>query len=124
MTKVKQSSNQRSLAEYCQSFSNLNVYKTDKKGYALNQPILLLSVIDLISQNVIKDEKIYISDDLIEWRSLISYRKDIFPIDLFKYGVIAFPIGLTDLSSIYYFGEALNGLDGKILKIDISEYNR
>ena len=66
MTKVKQSSNQRSLADYCQSFSNLNVYKTDKKGYALNQPILLLSVIDLIAQNVIKDEKIYISDDLIE----------------------------------------------------------
>lgn len=71
-----------------------------------------------------KTAHLMISNDLIEWRSVFSYKKDIFPINLFKYGVIAFPIGLKDLSSIYYFGEALNGLDGKILKIDISEYNR
>jgi hypothetical protein len=71
-----------------------------------------------------KTAHIMISNDLIEWRSLISYRKDIFPIDLFKFGVIAFPIGLAEPSAIYYFGEALSGLDGKIRKIDISEYNR
>ncbi|MGM3304636.1 HNH endonuclease [Anabaena sp. WFMT] len=66
MSKVEQSYNQKNLAYYCECFSNLKVYKTQKKGDALNKPILLLSVIDLITQNVITDKNIYISDDLIE----------------------------------------------------------
>ncbi|MBD2626190.1 HNH endonuclease [Trichormus variabilis] len=66
MIKVDQSFNQKKLAYYCECFSNLKVYKTQKKGDALNKPILLLSVIDLITQNVITDKNIYISDDLIE----------------------------------------------------------
>ena len=66
MSKIEQSYNQKNLAYYCECFSNLKVYKTQKKGDALNKPILLLSVIDLITQNVITDKNIYISDDLIE----------------------------------------------------------
>jgi putative restriction endonuclease len=66
MSKIEKSYNQKNLAYYCECFSNLKVYKTQKKGDALNKPILLLSVIDLITQNVITDKNIYISDDLIE----------------------------------------------------------
>ncbi|MCD8489145.1 MAG: hypothetical protein LRZ84_21000 [Desertifilum sp.] len=51
---------------YCDCFSQIKVYKNQKKGgEALNQPILLLSVIDLITQGIIQNNKIFISDQLI-----------------------------------------------------------
>lgn len=66
MNKLPQPENQRNLAYYCECFSNLKVYRNQKKGDALNKPILILSVIDLIAQDVIKDKYIYITDNLIE----------------------------------------------------------
>ena len=71
-----------------------------------------------------KTAQLLISNDLIKWDVLKIYKKDKLPITFFKYGVIAFPLGRQSINSVYYFGEALNRLDGKILKIDISEYNR
>ena len=59
---------------------------------------------------------------MINWKTIITYRKDVLPIDYFKYGVIAFPLGDQDLKSVYFFGEALINLDGKINKIDLSSY--
>lgn len=57
----------KNLAYYSDCFSQLNVYKNTKKGReALNQPILLLSVIDLITQKVINENIILISDELIK----------------------------------------------------------
>ncbi len=53
--------NQRNLAYYCDYFSQIKVYQ----GTALNKPILLLSVIELITQGLIKDKYIYPSDELI-----------------------------------------------------------
>jgi len=63
---------ERNTAYYCHFFSKLNVHKGEKK-----QPILLLSVIDLITQGLIEDNHIAISDELINtfkrhWHLLIS----------------------------------------------------
>ena len=69
-----------------------------------------------------KSVQLLVSKDLINWKTIITYRKDVLPIDYFKYGVIAFPIGDQDLKSVYFFGEALVNLDGKINKIDLSSY--
>ena len=69
-----------------------------------------------------KSVQILLSNDLINWKSIISFKKDIFPIDYFKYGVVAFPKGTQDLKSVYIFGEALINLDGVINKIDLSDY--
>ena len=66
MSKAQQPANQRSLVYYCESFSHIKVYKTQKKGDALNKPILLLSIIDLITQDLITDNRITISDELID----------------------------------------------------------
>ena len=75
---MSQSEQRKNLAYYSNCFSEINVYKNKKKGgESLNQPILLLCVIDLISQGLITDGKIFISDELIEifkkyWSILVS----------------------------------------------------
>ncbi|MEA5532447.1 HNH endonuclease [Crocosphaera sp. XPORK-15E] len=48
----------KNLGYYCESFANLKV----QTKY---QPILLLTIIDLISQNIIEENKILISDELL-----------------------------------------------------------
>lgn len=63
MSQKKQSENQRDLSYYCQRFRELNVSKT-AQGEALYQPILLLSVIDLIALGLIKNHYIFITEDL------------------------------------------------------------
>jgi putative restriction endonuclease len=56
----------KNLEHYRQKFSQLNVSVSRKLGNALYKPILLLSVVDLISRGIINDNKIYISDELIK----------------------------------------------------------
>ena len=63
MSTGEQSGNQRDLSYYCQRFRELNVNRTER-GEALYQPILLLSVIDLIAQGLIKDQNIFITEGL------------------------------------------------------------
>ncbi len=62
MRQESEPQNYRNVAYYAKGFAQLNVYR----GEALNKPILLLSVIDLINQGLITDREILISDELIE----------------------------------------------------------
>ncbi|MCL1475428.1 HNH endonuclease [Argonema antarcticum] len=67
----------KNLAYYCKVFSELNVSSSRQRGAAHYKPILLLSVIDLISQELITDNRIAVSEDLIEtfekyWNILAS----------------------------------------------------
>jgi putative restriction endonuclease len=78
MTINKASSHKTNLIDYCERFSALNVSK--QKGTAYYKPILLLSVIDLISQGIITENKIFVSEDLINafnnyWKLLKSEYK-------------------------------------------------
>lgn len=59
MVDQRQDNNTKNLIDYCESFANLNV----RTKY---QPILLLTIIDLISQNIIEENKILISDELLD----------------------------------------------------------
>lgn len=63
MSKEEQSANQRDLLDYCQRFRELNVNRSGR-GEALYQPILLLSIIDLIVQGAIKDKYVFITKEL------------------------------------------------------------
>ncbi len=78
MSNSQASNNQnRDLNYYLDIFSSLNVSRTKKKGQAYYKPILLLSVIDLITQEKIQNNQILVSDDLINtfnkyWRILSS----------------------------------------------------
>jgi putative restriction endonuclease len=65
MTTGEKSEN-KNLAYYRQSFENLNVNTTSTRGKSKHQPILLLSIIDLIDQGVITENRIYVSDDLVK----------------------------------------------------------
>jgi putative restriction endonuclease len=73
----------RDLKDYCQLFSKIKVNKS-KQGEAPYKPILLLSVIELIVQGRITDNKIYISDELIN--TFDKYWKRLNP-DSFKGGL-------------------------------------
>ncbi|HEY9294960.1 MAG TPA: hypothetical protein VIQ31_01055, partial [Phormidium sp.] len=55
--------NQRDLAYYRQCFRELNVNRTER-GEAPYQPILLLSVIDLIAEGLIQANHIHITEEL------------------------------------------------------------
>lgn len=70
------SHNYFSLQDYRILFSKLNVNTTKKRGNAPYQPLLLLSVIDLIAEGEIQDRKIYITNKLSDrfehYRNLLS----------------------------------------------------
>lgn len=79
MSKKPQSQGQRDLdlKDYCESFENLHTNRTEEHGNAPHKPLLLLSIIDLIEQGVITENKIFVSDELINtfnkyWNSLYS----------------------------------------------------
>jgi putative restriction endonuclease len=68
----------RDLSYYCKKFEKLNVSRSS--GMAPNQPILLLSIIELISQGQIRQNQIILSAELIAtflnlWRYLEPVRK-------------------------------------------------
>lgn len=56
----------RDLAYYCNCFAKLNVSKTKERGTANHKPILILSILELITQQSIVKNKIYVSNELIE----------------------------------------------------------
>jgi hypothetical protein len=64
---------------------------------------------------------IYFSEDLITWTKLAAFTKDLWPMGLFKFGVIGFSCGQRSDGSFYIFGEALKGLDGRSLRCKIKE---
>ena len=50
----------KNIRYYCQRFSELNVSSSRKRGDAHYKPILLLSVIDLITRGLIQNNEILI----------------------------------------------------------------
>lgn len=62
---------------------------------------------------------LFVSNDLEEWREIARYRKDLYPLSFFKFGVIAFADGDQSSDDFVVFGEALSGLDGKILRVSL-----
>ena len=50
-----------------------------------------------------------------------KFKKDNFPISIFKNGVIAFPIVNENLKNFQLFGEALDGIDGKVIEMNLDD---
>jgi putative restriction endonuclease len=68
---------QKNLAYYCNCFAKLNVSKTKERGTANHKPILILSVLELITQQSIVKNRIFVSNELIEtfkryWSILVT----------------------------------------------------
>jgi putative restriction endonuclease len=77
MTKEVEAKGLRDLAYYCNCFAKLNVSKTKERGTANHKPILILSVVELITQRSIVENQIFISNELIEtfkkyWSILVA----------------------------------------------------
>ncbi|MGB3402666.1 MAG: HNH endonuclease [Microcoleaceae cyanobacterium] len=66
MSQKQQSRDNRTVIDYCDRFAELKVNRTRKRGNAPYKPILLLSIIELIAQGKIQENKILISDLLVE----------------------------------------------------------
>lgn len=67
----------RDLAYYCNCFATLKVSKTKERGTANHKPILILSVLELITQQSIVENRIFVSNELIEtfkkyWSILVA----------------------------------------------------
>ena len=83
MTTGEESEN-KNLAYYRQRFAALKVDQAHG-GKSKLQPILLLSIIDLIAQGVIRENRIYVSDELVKtfekyWDILYpSHRSEYYP---------------------------------------------
>lgn len=57
---------QKNLAYYCKCFAGLNVSNTKQRGKAQHKPILILSVLELITQGLISSNYILASNELVE----------------------------------------------------------
>jgi hypothetical protein len=69
-----------------------------------------------------KFSEILVSPDAFQWRSIYQFKKDCYkPVQVFKYGVLSCPSGLMSSHDFYLSGEGLVGLDGRSMRIDISE---
>ena len=62
---------------------------------------------------------LYFSEDLSEWKEVIRFRKDWFPMRYFKFGVVAFADGPQNSDDFVLFGEALQGMDGRVIRASI-----
>ncbi len=56
----------KTLDYYYQSFSQLNVSSSRQRGNAHYKPILILTIIDLITREIINDNRIPVSEELIQ----------------------------------------------------------
>jgi putative restriction endonuclease len=77
MNKKVEARDLRDLAYYCGCFVKLNVSKTKERGTANHKPILILSVLELITQQSIVENQIFVSNELIEtfkkyWSILVA----------------------------------------------------
>lgn len=105
----------RSPEYYCKVFQSLNV--SNKKGIALYQPILLLTIIDLISQNFIKSRQIYITDSLVI--TFYLYYNALSNSDYYSRGGLFNPfIYLQSHSSRFWKVEFVPDYDGRSIKSD------
>ena len=77
MNQTTEAHQPRDLAYYCHCFAKLNVSKTKERGTANHKPILILSVVELITQQSIVENRIFVSNELIEtfkkyWSILVA----------------------------------------------------
>ena len=77
MSELIEKPRSQDLAYYCKCFENLNVNSNKIRGKSPHKPILLLSVLELIAQGSIVNNRILVSDGLIEifnryWSSFVG----------------------------------------------------
>jgi hypothetical protein len=69
--------------------------------------------------------EVLVSQDAFHWESLYAFKKDWYkPIHIFKYGVISCPSGMMSQHALYISGEGLVGLDGRSMRVDITEVGK
>ena len=56
---------------------------------------------------------IFASSDLVEWREIACFDKDVWPLRWCRFGVVAFADGHQTAEDFVLFGDALKGLDGQ-----------
>jgi putative restriction endonuclease len=77
MSELIEKPQSQDLAYYCKCFANLNVSNNKSRGKSPHKPILLLSVLELIAQGSIVNNRILASDELIKifnryWHSFVG----------------------------------------------------
>lgn len=63
--------------------------------------------------------KIFYSKNLKDWEEVYNFKKDIFPMPYFKFGVVAFAEGRQTKEDFVLFGEGLKDIDGRSAKVSL-----
>lgn len=102
------------LNYYCQSFAKLNVSSNKKHGQAAYKPILVLSVLEMITQGSIASNQILVSDELID-----TFKKywNILSINSSYKGGLHYPFIHLQSDGFWHlkFKETFNGLQPKTI---------
>ena len=68
------------------------------------------------------ESSVLISRDAFHWHEVYTFKKDFWrPLQVFKYGVISCPSGDLSSQDLWISGEGLVGLDGRSLRVAITE---
>lgn len=102
----------KGLAYYRQCFTELNVSSSRQRGNAHYKPLLLLSVIDLIAQKIIQENRIIVSDELID---VFNMYWDILASDSSYKGGLHYPFFHLQSEGFWHleFKPSFNGLQPK-----------
>lgn len=71
----------------------------------------------------VKDEyaHLMVSKDLDSWQTLAKFEHDKLPKKYFKFGIIGFADGEQTSNDFYLFFEAIKGVDGKVVRCEITD---
>jgi hypothetical protein len=80
----------------------------------LDQTGMLQTSVEIGKAVKSKYSSLFYSKNLINWREIYKFQKDMFPKKLFKFGVIAFSEGRQTSKDFMFSAEALKKIDGKV----------
>jgi len=62
---------------------------------------------------------VFYSKDLVDWKEVVRFKKDILPMPYFKFGVVAFAEGKQTYKDFALFGEGLDNFDGMAIRASL-----
>ncbi len=84
----------------------------------------LSTTVEISKANPSREATLLLSCDGEKWEQVLSVRKDTLPQKLFQWGSLVLPRGESGRESVFVSGQALRGLDGRALVMDVVRKQR
>ena len=83
---------------------------------------VLSTTVERSAVNQSRNAGLYVSRDGATWSRVYEAEKDGWNMQYFQYGSIILPRGGSDRETILFSGQAVRGIDGKVLTADLSQW--